>query len=201
MFVLFMLAYAVFYIYPNFYAPWQPHMLPLLPIDQNTPFLPWTFILYTSDYYLFLFVILMHKEKESFNSFCRMAFVTLFICGAFFLFFPTTYPRPQYPEVDNWFIAFLMNLIAVADTPNNCFPSMHVALTGVATWSFRDRGPKVFGFLVVWTLLIYASTLTTKQHYFMDIVGGIGVIVFVAILERTFQKIVLGRLIHRVPSR
>ena len=94
------------------------------------------------------------------------------IIAFFFLFFPTTYPRPVYPEVANAFVAFLMNLVRTGDTPNNCFPSMHVALTIGATASIRHRGKGFFLFFGTWTLLIILSTLTTKQHYLMDICGG-----------------------------
>ena len=88
--------------------------------------------------------------------------------------------------MSNPIVAFTMALINVADTPMNCFPSMHVALTGVAAWSVRNRGPKVVSLFCLWSLAIFASTMTTKQHYFFDIVGGLGVIVTVVVFDWAF---------------
>jgi membrane-associated phospholipid phosphatase len=182
LFFLFMASYAIFYVYPNFYVSGAVK-LPLWPIDHAIPFIPWTFLIYTSDYFLFLVPIISIKELDRFNRMSRMLFATLFISGAFFIFMPTEYPRPVYPQVENWLVNFWMNVVGNADTPRNCFPSMHVALTGIATWNLRYKGPKVFALFCFWSLLIFLSTLTTKQHYFSDVLGGIGVIVIVVVLD------------------
>lgn len=179
-------AYWVFYLYPNLFATWEAHLLPLLWIDQRTPLLPGTFLIYLSDYLVFAFVIFLQRTKNEFHHLSRMCFMTLLLCGLFFLLYPTTYPRPAYPTVDCLIVQLAMDTIQNLDSPKNCFPSMHVALTGVATYSIRNRSKPLFLFFGVWTLLIYISTLTTKQHYFMDIVGGIGVLAVVAFIEMKF---------------
>ncbi len=184
LFVWFMLGYGVFYIFPNFYAPWTPVKLHLTWIDRNVPFIPWTFLIYTSDYFLIFLAILIIQEKNHFLSFSRKMFATLVLCGFFFLVFPTTYPRPSYPLVSHWLIQSAMDLVYVADSPNNCFPSMHVALTSVSAWSLKDSYPRIFKVFAVWTLAIIFSTLTTKQHYFVDIVGGLSVLASVTYLEK-----------------
>ncbi len=60
---------------------------------------------------------------------------------------------------------------------------MHVSLTGVAVLSMW--GTRFFKSYVVWGLTIFASTLTTKQHYAVDIAAGIVVISAVHTLERS----------------
>ena len=188
-FVLFMVAYTFLYIFPNVHPGVEAMMLPLLEIDRATPLIPWTFMIYTSAYVLFLIVILLHDDVDRFKAFCRTAFGVLVISGAFFLLMPTTYPRPVYPESDSLFITWLMKLVSTADSPRNCFPSMHVGLTGIGAWSLRHKGPRVFAFFVVWSLLIFISTMTTKQHYFVDILGGMGVMTFVAVIDwALFEK-------------
>ncbi len=182
--LLFFVGYGVFYIFPNFYATWQPSLLPLSSLDQAVPFLPWTFLIYTSDYVLIGLTILIIDDKLSFNSLSRMMFFALIICGLFFLLLPTTYPRPIYPVLDNLIIQRAMDLVYMADSPNNCFPSMHVALTSIATWNLRSRSKAIFIPFVVWTLAIIVSTMTTKQHYFVDLVGGLTVVFLVALAEK-----------------
>src|SRR4051812_12960726 len=115
MFGLFALAYSFFYLYPNFAPPFPPMLLPMFAIDRAVPLVPWTFALYLSDYLLFLVVIVMMKDAREFHGLSRKCFETLAICGTFFIFMPTTYPRPPYPAESNPFFAFLMNVIASGD--------------------------------------------------------------------------------------
>lgn len=185
----FSVAYGFFYLFPNFFPLTTPRYLPLLPIDVHTPLIPWTFAIYLSDYLMVFVVIALIPDKEHFNSMARMSFGVLIVSGIFFLLFPTTYPRPPYPEVENPVIAFMMGLVAVADMPTNCFPSMHVAITSVAMWATRPFRTRLQFFFWLWGTLIFISTMTTKQHYLVDIFGGLGVMAFVATLEwALFQR-------------
>ena len=185
----FTVGYLIFYTYPNLFPLSPPRYLPLLAIDRQTPFLPWTFVIYTSDYVLILLPFFWLKAPAAFNAYARMLFAVLIGCGLFFLFLPTAYPRPPYPKVDNLLIAGLMNFIAAADNPTNSFPSMHVALTGAASWAVRVFGRRIHLLFWIWTLAVFASTMTTKQHYFVDILGGIAVMVSIAALEwAVFEK-------------
>jgi membrane-associated phospholipid phosphatase len=59
------------------------------------------------------------------------------------------------------------------DSPANCLPSLHVANSFLATLHWFRRSSGKFWFYIFWTLIICASTLTTKQHYFYDVVGGL----------------------------
>ena len=198
----FTLGFFIFYLYPNVFPLFEPKYLPLLAIDRIAPFMPWTFLIYTSDYVLIFLVLILLDKREHVNSFARMAFGVLVCCGLFFLFLPTAYPRPLYPEVDNILVAGAMKFIAVADNPNNCFPSMHIALTGVSSWAIRFFSRRLHLGFWLWTLAIYISTLTTKQHYFLDILGGIVVMVAIASLEwRLFERKRLARVFeHEVDN-
>lgn len=181
--LFFAAAYMILYVVPNFYPIFSPRHLPLLGIDRSVPLIPWTFIIYLSDYLLALTVILSITSLEKYNSLARTGFTVLVLSGLCFIFFPTTYPRPSYPTDQPWIVGFFMNLVGGADTPNNCFPSMHVAITGVLTYAIRYSGTPIRLLYLVWSLLIFASTLTTKQHYFVDILGGILVASVAILLE------------------
>jgi membrane-associated phospholipid phosphatase len=183
---LFAAGYAVWYVWPNFRPLFPPTFLPLFWVDRTVPFLPWTFTIYLSDYLLFVAIFFLIDDLDEWNSFARMAFGTLILCGTVFLFYPTTYPRPEYPVVENPIVAFLMGLIADGDTPNNCFPSMHVAMTSMGTWTLRKKHPGIVLFFALWTAAIIFSTLTTKQHYLLDIIGGLTVVVIIAWLDSLF---------------
>jgi membrane-associated phospholipid phosphatase len=171
--------YGVFYLYPNLHPLFEPRQLPLLAVDRWTPFLPWTFWVYTSEYMLILSVVVLLRAKAHFDSFARMAFGVLVGCGLFFLFYPTVYPRPVYPETGSQLFAAPMRFIQAVDPPGNCFPSMHVALTAISAWAIRQRSRGLAWVYGLWTVLICASTLTTKQHYAWDIGGGFAMMLIV----------------------
>ena len=104
------------------------------------------------------------------------------------MFFPTTYPRPVYLPQSNSIIQLAMDMVAAGDMPTNCFPSMHVALTAICAWNLRRKSRLLYGSFAAWAILIFLSTMTTKQHYFVDILGGIGVLVTVAALETAYAR-------------
>lgn len=184
MFVLFTVAYLIFYVLPNFHPKFEPVFLPMFFVDYATPFLPWTFIIYMSDYLMVPLVVLQTHDREEFLSLARMAFGVLILSGFVFVLYPTHYPRPIYPPAPNWFVGILMDLIANLDRPTNCFPSMHVAITGVAAWATRKRGWKSFSLYSIWAVAIFVSTLTTKQHYLLDIAGGLAAVAIVVCTEQ-----------------
>lgn len=184
--VIFLLAFGFLYMCPNAFPLFTPRYLPLFGIDRVTPFMPWTFLIYVSDYGLILLVVALLRRKDQIQAFARMAFGVLACCGAFFWLWPTMYPRPAYPAVENPVIAMLMQFILTTDPPHNCFPSMHVALTGVAAWASRYVGRLTHLIFWLWTVSIFVSTLTTKQHYVLDILGGIVVMITIAFLEWWF---------------
>lgn len=207
--ILFTVFYFIFYVGPNFYPIFPPQFLPMWKIDHWVPLLPWTFVIYLSDYILAIMIIFSLRSLDQFNSLARTAFTVLVVSGLFFSFFPTCYPRPTYPDGQFFLIEWLMNLVKYGDTPNNCFPSMHVAITAVCAYSIRHRGRSLHFAYWVWSILIFISTLTTKQHYFVDILGGLGVATFVILVEQkcysnawftTNGKRFLGPLVSRINS-
>jgi membrane-associated phospholipid phosphatase len=193
---LFGLAYVVLYLLPNFHPYFTPLKLPLFTIDKKVPFLPWTFTIYFSDYLLAMLVIVQIQELTEFKALSRNVFLGLMLSATFFVLSPTTYPRPAYPTNEILPIQMLLDLVASADRPTNCFPSMHVATAAIFTWSMRHR--RHYYLYWIWTLAIAASTLTTKQHYFLDIIGGFIVMAVVASLDHfLFEK----RMVRSPPAK
>ncbi|MFN7147272.1 MAG: phosphatase PAP2 family protein, partial [Myxococcota bacterium] len=148
-------------------------LLPLTDLDRAIPFLPWTVWIYGSGSKAALLAWLLVPDGRA----GRRLFLTLALCSVvtctFFVLWPTTYPRELYPlpAGDTATLVELADLRA-ADSPTNCFPSLHVALAwGLALcWSgFLRRGR----FLpLVWAAAVSVGTLTTKQHYVVDVPAG-----------------------------
>jgi hypothetical protein len=86
------------------------------------------------------------------------------------------------------------------DQPGNTFPSIHVGHAFLLAFMVANELPdEEAEARLLWAILISLSTLTTKQHYFVDIAGGL--LVAEAVAERVFEPWEAGRLSWRQALR
>ena len=155
----------------------EPRELPLTWIDEQAPFIPWTAFIYVGVYPLLLFIPVLMNNAQML---CRMmvtALIMAVICFGIFIVFPTTYSiRPEVVSLKfGAFWSWAFGVMHSADSPNNCLPSLHVSTAiGMVLVFWRER-PKLFWFFVPVSIVVSLVTLTTKQHYFWDILAGAGV--------------------------
>jgi len=172
--ILFFSAFVMYHL-TNHYPVFQPRELPLFPIDRAIPFVPWTVLIYVSEYFFFMAVYLVCKDMENVNKYIYSFFTTQsFSCLIFFLW-PTIFPRELYPIPDGThpFVDGVWMWLRENDAATNCFPSLHVSTVYLSAFIFRDEQKEKFPFFLAWGTLIAFSTLPTKQHYFIDIVAGL----------------------------
>lgn len=154
------------------HCPWtRPHYLPFTALDRAIPLLPWTLLIYVSDYLFILLVLLSLKKAEDFSTAFYRMIVGIALSFVIFLFFPTVYPRPLLPVEPFWSEIFLY--LHFLDQPTNCFPSLHVSITLIAAASMQPSSRVLHSLGWIWALAICLSTLTTKQHYAWDVLGGV----------------------------
>jgi len=86
------------------------------------------------------------------------------------------------------------------DPATNCVPSLHVSLALLGATSFWPERRRLAGACLGWATLIAVSTLTTKQHYAVDVVSGALVAAGAAWLTRCLE---MGdpRRVPQAPSR
>ena len=99
---------------------------------------------------------------------------SLIICFLFFVFYPTTNVRPEL--VGNGIFVQGMRFLYQIDKPVNLFPSIHC----MASWFCcigirRDKKIPVWYKIVsvMIAVLVFVSTLVTKQHVIVDVIGGV----------------------------
>lgn len=164
----------VFYAFTNRVQFFEPKLLPLNQWDLFFPFIPWTLLIYLTEIPMMFFGYFHLKETKSRSSYAASFAVVTAISITTFLFFPTTFPRDQFPVLtteDFWGNALHFFRLHV-DMATNCFPSLHVSLCYITAWSFlRESKTRAF-FYGIWATLIAVSTLTTKQHYIVDVISG-----------------------------
>jgi membrane-associated phospholipid phosphatase len=171
--ILFFIAY-ILYFTTNHYPAFPPKLLPMTFIDEWVPFLPWSVIIYVSEYLYFVVIYLTIRDFENLNKYFYSFFCTQALSCAVFYFFPTIYPRENFPipsELPEG-LRLLWTWLRTQDAATNCFPSLHVSTVYLSAFLFRDEQQEKYPFFLTWGTLIALSTLPTKQHYLIDVVAG-----------------------------
>jgi membrane-associated phospholipid phosphatase len=172
-FLMFLIA-AVLYLTANHIHLFPPQLLPLSWVDQAIPFLPNTVWFYLSEYIFFGCVYALTRDYVNLNKYWYSFVALQLVSVAIFWIWPTTYPRDGFPlttDLNSW-TYYAFSSLRETDTPANCCPSLHVSSVYLSTFIFLDEQKKKFPFFFVWGTLIALSTLTTKQHYLIDVVTG-----------------------------
>jgi len=148
----------------------RPRIDLMTPLDAAIPFLPWTLPIYESFYALILAAAWVCRAEE-FLSTLKALVVGNLIAYACFFTLTAHYPRPDPAVISSPWLRSGFEALFSADAPGNTFPSLHVAVTWLLTLRMRRR--RWGGLWLVWGGLVALSTLTVKQHFIADVVGGI----------------------------
>ena len=171
------LVFFIGYTVPNHFHLFEPQLLPLTQWDLAIPFMPWTIFAYVSEYVLFVSAYFLFSDGLNRNRYVWGYFGVLLVGAFFFVFYPTTYPRVDYPlPTDLSSLTYVVFTgMRMIDNPSNCFPSMHVTCCYLTAFAFlpKSESRTKFWIYFVWATIIAVSTLPTKQHYIVDILGGL----------------------------
>lgn len=174
------------YLLTNRFQLSEPATLQLTWLDRACPLLPSTVWIYASELLYFPCAYLLCRNLRNINLFVY-AFATLqLVSNAIFFFWPTTFPRDAFAvpvDTDSWSrVAF--DTMRSTDTAANCCPSLHVSGVFMTGFLFLGEQRQKLPFFMVWATAIGVSTLTTKQHYVVDVVAGFALAVAIHLIVR-----------------
>lgn len=145
-------------------------------LDRMVPLLPWTVTIYLVCYLFWgiNYILTGHLKKAEFYQFVTADMLSRVICAAFFLFLPTTNVRPDLPAESIFNPA--MRWLWETDAPVNLFPSIHCLVSWFCYIGIRGKKqiPRWYQwFSCIFAIAVCVSTQTTKQHYLVDVLGGV----------------------------
>lgn len=144
--------------------------------DEIIPFAPEWVLIYVLTFILWgagLISAAWQEEELCYRLFAA-AGISYLICAVCFIALPTVIVRPEI--TGNSYCETLVAATYGFDVPTNLFPSMHcmmsyVIFRGITLSPMYSKGYSwAIGIL---TLLICASTVFIRQHFFVDAVAGI----------------------------
>lgn len=138
-------------------------------LDAALPFLPWSIWVYLSQFVLLPTSIIKARDDADRGTALFAMLAATALAAAVFVLWPTTLPRTVVPDSGATGLAWA--LLHAADTPNNCFPSLHVALAAIAGATLWRSGRPALA--LAWPPGIALSTLTTRQHVVLDVLAGL----------------------------
>jgi membrane-associated phospholipid phosphatase len=144
--------------------------MPLTVVDEHVPFVADTLWIYQSIYLLIGMVAFNLPDLRTYLNFSKGVMIVACLSLSIFFIYPTACLRPSTMNTSDFYQAFIS-----METSLNAFPSMHVSLTLfslLSAYKYRLCSRKWLIILWIWGCLIMASTLFTKQHVFVDILGG-----------------------------
>jgi membrane-associated phospholipid phosphatase len=148
--------------------------LHLVSFEKDIPFLPWTIWIYAVLYISYIIWCLYSYRNEREMQKVAYGFILLVLTSCIiYMVFPIIYPRESFPlPINNDITILIFQAVRSVDKPCNCFPSTHVGLSFLFAYGFIKESKIRFCLAIFVSVLISISTLTTKQHYFYDVVLG-----------------------------
>ena len=145
-------------------------------LDDKIPFIG-QFVYIYDIFYPFCFIalyFLYKKEEETYYKGIIAGCIGYIICDIIFLTIPTIMYRPVIPSVDPLTDLVLKITFIYDNPPLNCFPSIHCLFCFQVIYSYLRSKYSLKNKIIVSiiSLLIIASTLLIKQHYFYDVISA-----------------------------
>jgi len=140
--------------------------------ERRLPFVPGMIVPYWSIDLFFVGSFFLFRDREELDRHGRRILAAILAAGVCFLLFPLSYGGER-PAVDGVWKPLYTALWGL-DRPHNLFPSLHIALLTLLADVYlrRTRGLARAG-LFVWFALVALSTLLTRQHHLVDVIGGL----------------------------
>lgn len=147
-----------------------------LGIDQKIPFVPWTVSIYLLCYLFWIvnYILCARQDKSSAYRFLFADILAKAVCLVFFLAIPTTNVRPVISGHTIW--EEIMRLVYHIDSASNLFPSIHCLVSWFCFIGVRKQKQIPAWYRAascVMAIAVFISTLTTKQHVIVDVIGGV----------------------------
>jgi membrane-associated phospholipid phosphatase len=140
-------------------------------LDGEIPFVPEFVLLYLMLYPMFLLPFFYVRNGEFFRLLAYAYLTLMIICYAVFLMFPVgmTHPRTwDGPALSVW----ILGLVYKYDNGRNCFPSMHAAMSMMASLTLMETHRLRGWIALLVTFAVGAAALFVRQHFIVDIFAG-----------------------------
>ena len=145
-------------------------------LDLRLPFLPQFLIIYFGCYIFWAanYILAARQDREEVYRFFTADFISRCVCLVIFLAYPTTNTRPVIEGSGFWDL--LAGWLYSIDAADNLFPSIHCLVSWFCFLAVKGQKKIPIWYKavsIILAVLVFHSTLFTKQHVIVDVAGGI----------------------------
>lgn len=162
-----------------------------IPLDNKIPLVSEFIFIYllTFPLAIFGFLWIASKDKKHFFNVWLTAIISFAISGIIYFFFQTQMTKLDF--VATSFADKLMVWTWGACKPINCFPSQHVTMATSLILDYHNQQKTTPAWLR-WTnyicaILIMMATVFLKQHFVVDIIGSLAIMIPTYIIVKTWN--------------
>lgn len=160
-------------------------------LDEIIPFVPAFISVYILAYaqWVFGYGIIARENKQIFYRIVIAEIIAKAMALVCFIAVPTTIERPEITGTGVWDL--LTVSVYNADAPDNLFPSVHCLESWVCFRGamYLKKPGKWYKYAsLVFTLLVFASTVFVKQHVVLDMVGAVAFVEIGMFISGKIQK-------------
>lgn len=165
---------------------------PWIPLDDQIPVISWFVWFYYLTFPLgaITFFYLAYANKGAFKRLYHTLLISFAISGIFYLAFQTRFIKPDFDPVT------LSDRLVVrtwdSTNPINCFPSQHSFMAIGMIIACLTAGKEMKWWFKIPTILcsvmILLATFFIKQHFFLDWIGSLAIMLIVYVGIVLFEK-------------
>ena len=185
----------------------ERYIFPDMEIDRLIPLVPQFVVIYYLSFLQWLnyFVQASFGPTEKRNRYFSADILAKAICFVIFLAWPVAMRWPTLPEDRNVWLKILSFTYGV-DVPARAFPSIHCFYSWTCFRYSLETEPESRRWIVwmqgIFSFALFAATTLVKQHYFIDVIGGIAVAeLALQITNRTALPCLFGKSMAKITSR
>lgn len=143
--------------------------------DDRIPLLPAFIFPYISLYVLLAVSVWRFWKADTrlFQLAALAVFIDLALSYLIYLLFQTKIERPVI--IGSGISSDVLRWVYSIDEPFSAFPSLHTSTSILCALLWRKAGSRIWPIISCWAALIVASTVLVKQHYIVDVCGGISI--------------------------
>jgi membrane-associated phospholipid phosphatase len=165
------------------------YKIPRISLIDNMPYRPFTFSFYLS-WFFYMIVVFLFVHHTCHNQLFFSFLFNFLLSACAYVLFPSYYPNKKqscFSELERrnttakmgnwWHDVVYKKYVKPGSKGVVVAPSLHTSIPWVAAFlvMLTEKMTHRAIILIVWSVAISISTLTTKQHYFFDLISGITV--------------------------
>ncbi|AYD40905.1 phosphatase PAP2 family protein [Clostridium fermenticellae] len=144
--------------------------------DNRIPVIPVFVLIYFGSYLFWIanYILISRIGRDHCYRFLMADLLGKLICGIIYITFPTTNIRPDITT--SGIFSDMLRFLYTIDPANNLFPSIHCLVSWycfVGLRNCKSVSSRYRYFSLFVAIMICISTLVTKQHVLIDVLGGV----------------------------